>query len=888
MLWHSSPIDAVYKELNSSASGLSSAEAPSRLERYGRNELKRVGGVNPIVMFFDQFKNFLVILLLIAALVSAAIGEGLDAIAILAILVLNAALGFFQEYKAERALEALRKMVKNTCTVIRDGRKTEVVTSELVPGDIVTLEPGDKVPADARIVESSNLKMQEASLTGESVPVKKFSGVLKDDATVVQRTNMVFMGTDVSYGVARAIVVSTGMQTELGRIASLVQEGKEKLPLEIKMEEISKKLGLATLVIVAVVALAGVLKSPLITLDIVRQMFIVGVALAVAAIPEGLPAVVTVSLALGVQRMVKRNAIIRKLPAVETLGSISVICTDKTGTLTQNRMTVTRVYCDENVYDVTGIGYKPEGAFTKAGRQTDAIKNDTLMLMLRTAVLANNAEIVQKNGWDVLGDPTEGCLLTLTGKAGLQKAEQEKRHPRMAEIPFDAERKMMSTVNAVGRGLVVHTKGAPEEILERCDRILADGRIRTITQKDRVRILSEVGHMGSEALRVLAFAYREIEKRSEYTPEQTERELVFLGIAGMMDPPREEIKSSIAKAREAGIRTIMVTGDNALTARAIAQLVELDGSDVVEGKELDKMGDDALAEKIRTVSVFARVDPEHKVRIVDALKKHGHVVAMTGDGVNDAPALKKSDVGVAMGVTGTDVAKEASDMVLVDDNYSSIVAAIEEGRGVYDNVQKFVNYLLSSNIGEVFVLFFGVLLFPVLPLQALQLLWINIATDGLPAIALGADPISKDAMRRKPVAKNKAILDWNTAAFLLSVGATMAVGTLALFYAYLPKGAAYAQTVAFTTIVMYEIVNVFCCRTNDSLLKEGILRNKYLLAAVALSVALQFVLLYTPLAAVFEVVPLTFGDWVAVVAVSLTVLATTEIAKRLLGYRIID
>lgn len=889
MQWHSASTETVFKELGSTPSGLSSSEAAARLKRYGKNELKRIGGVKPVMLFLEQFKNVLVVTLILAAVVSAAIGEVLDAIVIGVILVINAVLGFVQEYRAERALEALKKMVKNTCKVFRDGRRVEIETSDLVPGDVVLLEPGDKTPADARVFEASNLKTQEAALTGESVPVKKTLGTVNEEATVAERTNMVFMGTEVVYGVAKAIVTETGMNTQLGKIASMVQAGKEELPLERRMAELGRKLGIGSVVVVAIVVLAGITKQWPPTVMVAREMFVTGVALAVAAIPEGLPAVVTISLALGVQRMVKRNAIVRKLPAVETLGSVSVICTDKTGTLTQNRMTVTRAYCDGLVYNVTGVGYKPEGLFVRDEKPVDVTKNDTLTLLLRTAVLANNAELVLKNGqWEVLGDPTEGCLLTLAGKAGMKKEDLERGYARIAEVPFDAERKMMSTVNRVGRGLVLHVKGAPEVVIDRCTHVFEHGRRRLITQNDRLHILTEAGNMASDALRLLAFAYRDVEQREEYTPEETERGLTFLGFVGMIDPPRDEIKDAIARAREAGIRTIMVTGDNALTARAIAQQINLPTDGVIEGRDMDKMDEETLVDKIRVVSVFARVSPQHKVRIVDALKHHGAIVAMTGDGVNDAPALKKADIGVAMGISGTDVAKEASDMVLVDDNYSSIVSAVEEGRGVYDNVQKFVNYLLSSNIAEVLILFIGVLFFPTLPLLALQLLWINIATDGLPAIALGVDPIAKDVMKRRPSPKEKAMLDRNTLVFLLSIGATITIGTLLLFSLYLPRGDEYARTVTFTAVVLFEMVNVFSCRTNNSLFKEGILQNRYLVMAVAASLLLQAVLLYTPLSSVFKVVPLALTDWLLIGLVALPVWVVAEVVKKALDYQIID
>lgn len=898
----------VFARLGTGPGGLDSGEAKVRLERYGPNELTQARTINPWEIFLGQFAQPLVIILIIAALVSGGIAyynttqgqegleEWIDAIVILAIVVINAILGFLQEYKAEQAIQALKALAAPRAKVLRDGERTDVPAREVVPGDVILLESGDKVPADGRLVEVATLKVNEASLTGESVPVTKSMGALAGDLVIGDRTNMVFLGSAVEYGRGRAVVVATGMATELGRVAGMVQEQEPtETPLQRRLERLGKQLGGAILAAVAVIFAVGFVRSTPPVLN-----FLTAVSLAVAAIPEGLPAVVTITLALGLQRMARRKALLRRLPAAETLGSATVICSDKTGTLTLGEMNVTTVFVDMQELRVEGTGYAPEGRILYGGKPYAPGTGHTLGELLRAGALNNDAALQRgEKGWAIRGDATEGTLLVLARRGGLSEEELRREAPRVGEIPFSSDRKRMTTLHQVKEERVAYVKGAPEIVLERCDTIMVDGKVKALAEDQRKATLAENQAMASRALRVLALARRVLPDDLPAEEEVIERDLTFLGLVGMIDAPREDAKRAIAQAKAAGIRVVMITGDHSLTAKAIAQEMGIlqPGGRVLVGEDLNKLSDEQLEGMADEVQVYARVAPEHKVRIVEALRKRGHVVAMTGDGVNDAPALKKADLGIAMGITGTDVAKEASDMVLTDDNFAAIVDAVEEGRGIFENIRKFVAYLLSANVGEILIMFSATLLFAFLPfLEPIQLLWINLVTDGLPALALGVDPIPRDIMARPPRNPRESPLSREVAAVIVLVGVMMALGTLGL--------AAWEQrdltaqgrpaheievevrTVAFTFIVVYELLLVFAIR---NLHRPTGLRdlgnNPKLVLAVATSMVLQLAVLYIPAAdLVFQTSALDLLDWLRIGATAAVLVGVFE-AWKLIQYR---
>ncbi|MEE8403049.1 MAG: calcium-translocating P-type ATPase, SERCA-type [Candidatus Hydrothermarchaeaceae archaeon] len=878
--YHSLDVEAVLKSLKSSEGGLTQRDARRRLENYGANEIEKRKGITPLQIFTRQFTSFIVIILLAAIAVSLLLGERLDAVVISVIVILNGIFGFVQEHRAERAIEALRQLTALKAKVVRDGAEMEVYSRELVPGDIILLEVGSKVPADARLIQIASLEVDEASLTGESVPSKKGTGPLKEDMPVTDRENMVFMGTIVTKGRARAVITGTGMDTEIGKIAEMVQEVKEKLtPLQERLKQFGRWLGFVTIGICAVVFGIGILREYLTTglvePDYASEMFLVAVALAVAAIPEGLPAIVTISLALGVRRMARRNALIRQLPAVETLGCTSVICSDKTGTLTKNEMTVMELYANNSLIKVTGEGYTPEGKFIPAvGEVLDA---GNIELLLRIGALCNDSRLNHNAKWELLGDPTEGAVLVSAGKAGLKKAELEGLFPRVDEIPFDSRRKCMTTIHKINRENVAYVKGAPDVILDKCKYLYVNGDVSRLTRKDRERILKTTHDMAEKAMRVLGFAYKLLPEKYP-APENIETDLIFVGLQAMIDPPREGVKEAIAKCKTAGIKTVMITGDHRLTAIAIAKEVGLfkEGDRALSGDELDKLSDKELGEIVEDIAIYARVGPEHKVRVLDALKMKGHVVAMTGDGVNDAPALKKSDIGIAMGVTGTDVAREASDMVLTDDNFASIVDAVEEGRGIYNSIRQFVQYTLSSNLGEILVIFLAILIGWPLPLIAIQILWVNLLTDGLPGLALGLDPFSRDIMKRPPRKREENIISADVIQNILIVGFVMGAGTLLIFYSYGIE-TARARSVAFTTLVMFQLFNVLTYRAKNFKIDIG--TSKFLVGSVIISVLMQFAVLYTPLSIAFKTVPLGPLDWVKILLVSCTLFIILESRK---------
>ena len=730
--------------LSSSAHGLAEVEVEDRLDLYGPNQLEAAVRVSPWAILFEQFKDVLIIILLIATAISAFLGHGVEAIAIAVIVLFAVLLGFIQEYRAERAIEALRQMAAPTATVIRDGQEIEIPTRELVPGDLILLHAGDKVAADARLVESINLQVDEAALTGESVPVHKNTEPLADeDLPLGDRANMVFGGTIATYGRGRAVVVGTGMNTQFGRIARMLESVESgKTPLQQNLDRVGRILALAALVVVAAIVAMGMLRGqPLL------EMFIFGIALAVAVVPEALPAVVTISLAIGVQRMVKRNALVRRLPAVETLGSTSVICSDKTGTLTKDEMTVRKLYTQQRTLSVSGSGYAPEGELSLDGRAVEPSPQETLLL--QAAALVSDAHLVRDDtdgGWHIKGDPTEGAMIVAAAKVGWQKDDLDLRFPRVGEIPFTSEAKRMTTLHSSANGEVAYAKGAPETILSSCSLQLTGQGEVALGDADRDAILKSVQQMAGEALRVLAVA-----RKADATLEDAEHGMTFLGLLGMIDPPRPEARSAVEQCEQAGIRVVMITGDHPLTAEAVARELGLfKVGRAVTGAELEDMSDEELERDIETIEVYSRVSPADKLRVVTALQARGHLVAMTGDGVNDAPALKKADIGIAMGITGTDVSKEAAAMTLLDDNFASIVAAVEEGRGIFENIKKYLMYLLSSNIGEIGLMAGATIAGLPLPLTAVQILYVNLATDGLPALALAVDPPEDDLMQRPP------------------------------------------------------------------------------------------------------------------------------------------
>jgi Ca2+-transporting ATPase len=894
--WYNLNVDEALQRARSSPLGISDEEARRRLETYGPNELKEVGGPSPLKIFLSQFLNLLVVVLILAAAVSAAIGyfknsveELIDAGVIMAIVVLNSVFGFVQEYKAERAIQALRSLAAPRANVIREGERKSIPASELVPGDVVLLEVGDKVPADARLVEVVNLKVNEASLTGESVPVRKSLEPLKGDVYVGDRTNMVFMGCTVEAGRGRALVVATGMRTELGKIAGMVQEERlEETPLQRRLALLARQIGLGVLAASIIIFAVGLFRA----VDVVL-MFLTAVSLAVAASPEGLPAVVTITLALGLQRMARRNALIRRLPAAETLGSATVICSDKTGTLTLGEMNIRRIFTLRAEYQVEGRGFDPEGMFLRDGEEVDPRGDSDLSLLLRAGMLCTNAALVKEDSaWKVLGDTTEGTLIVAGMRAGLRKEELEREEPRVGEIGFDSVRKRMTTIHR-GKGLVAYVKGAPEIILDLCTRALS-GKEVPLDRELKERILEVNQEMASQAQRVLALAYRRLpEDLQEFEEDVVERDLVFLGLVGMMDAPREDAIQAVADCKKAGIKVVMITGDHKLTAVAVAKEMGIieEGEEALTGTELEAMDDERLYEVADGVSVYARVSPHHKVRIVDALKRRGHIVAMTGDGVNDAPALKRADIGVAMGITGTDVAKEASDMILTDDNFASIVRAIEEGRGIFDNIRKFVGYLLSANAGEVLVMFLATMIFiqpQFLPfLEPIQLLWINLVTDGLPALALGVDPVARDVMNRPPRHPKESPLNREVIVAVVGVGIAMAIASLFAFQWQVFGGGLSEESVergrttVFTLIVMFELVFVFSIRSlREPVHRSSPFSNPWLIVAVLASLLLQLLVIYVPVLQVpFKTSPLGLEDWLLIILLSALIILVFEAGK---------
>lgn len=873
--------------------GLTPEEASQRFQDHGPNELAEKKGESPLKLLLSQFKDFMVLVLLGATVISGLLGEMLDALTIVAIILINGLLGFYQEYRAERSLRALKELTAPSAKVIRGGEYDLVPARTLVAGDIVLLESGDRVPADVRLIESNQCAIDEAALTGESVPVvKEAIAMAADDLPLGDRKNCGYLGTMVTRGTAKGIVTVTGMNTEMGKIANLIQQTEEAdTPLQHRLEQLGKILIIVSVILTVVVVLAGILHG-----QPMYDMFLAGVSLAVAAIPEGLPAIVTIALALGVQRMIKRRAIVRKLPSVETLGCASVICSDKTGTLTQNKMTVTQLWLGGRTIEVTGEGYEPVGQLREEGKGIDTKGDPSLRRLTQIAALCNNSDLAlqersedpkkrkaaakgeqtpsESMEWKIKGDPTEGALLVLAAKTGLAKSTLETLYTRVKEFPFDPERKRMSVLVSHQGGKLICTKGAPDLLVGQCSYVLWGDHVVpfTGTLKQKVLIANEA--MAMDSLRVLGLAFREVKSFDNCdSNEEAENGLIFVGLTGMMDPPRKEVKEAIYKCKQAGIKTVMITGDHGTTAEAIAKTLGImgRGGRVVTGAELSNMTDEELEKLADDVYVYARVSPEHKLRIVQALQRRGHVVAMTGDGVNDAPAVKAADIGIAMGISGTDVTKEASALVLADDNFASIVAAVEEGRGIYENIRKFIRYLLASNVGEIMTMFMAMMMGLPLPLVPIQILWVNLVTDGLPAMALGVDQAENDLMQHKPRSAKENIFARRLGWKIISRGILIGVCTLAAFILALNEGAGHsdqlihAQTVAFATLVMAQLIHVFDCRSSRSIFHRKLLENKFLVLAVLSSLFLMLAVLYfEPLQPVFKTVPLDLRDWALV------------------------
>ncbi len=879
--------EIVAKELDTNLDfGLSDGEIGMRQEKYGPNQLLEKKGKSPFMLFLDQFKDFMIWVLIGAALVSGYLEEWVDAIAIIVIVILNAILGFIQEYRAEKSLAALKKLSSPTTKVLRNGKHLIIPSNEIVPGDIVELEAGDYVPADSRVVYATgNTASHEASLTGESTPVSKFAEKLdKEDIGLADRANMLYMGTSIVSGKARAVITETGMDTELGKIAGMIQKIEDSTtPLQNKLKEFGKIIIFIFFALVGIIFLIGYLRGE----DVV-DLFLSAVSLSVAAIPEGLPAVVTIALALGVQRMVRRNCIIRKLPSVETLGSTSVICSDKTGTLTKNEMTVQALYQDGRHIEITGIGYAPEGDFRLQGKTIDPKNDPGLNALISASVLCNGAQLVKEGSvFKIVGDPTEGALLTMAGKTGINKKSLESEFSFVEEIPFDSDRKQMSIIRNYNDHFMAYVKGAPDVLLGNCTKILEGGRVVDLDTAKRNDIIKANGELADKAMRVLGVAQKELNQLpSQIDAQSIETGLVFLGLVAMIDPPRPEVKLAMRDCRTAGIRSVMITGDHKNTAVAIARDLGFYEKDSMAftGEELDKMSQEEFEKNVEKSVVYARVSPEHKLRIVKAWRDKGYVVAMTGDGVNDAPAVKEADIGVAMGITGTDVTKEVSEMVITDDNFASIVAAVEEGRGIYDNIRKFIHYLLSCNVGEILVMFAASLIGLPVPLLPIHILWVNLVTDGLPALALGVDPTDKKIMKRPPRDKNASVLDLKSGTIMFTQGVFIAFCSLLAFvlvYFVEKEGIERARTASFIVLACSQLFHSFNCRSNhDSIFTLGFMTNKNLVYATLLSFVLQMAVVYIPfLQSVFNTQALGWLDWVMVLIISSFPLWAMEIIK---------
>ena len=890
--WYELSKDESIEKLSSSTLGLKEDEALKRLEKYGPNALKKEEKKSILEKLKDQFFDPMIIILIVAAIFSAFTKETLDAFIIITIVLVNACLSIYQEGKAEEAIAALQKMSSPKAKVIRNGKEIEIDSEKIVPGDIVNLETGDIVPADLRLIRSNNLKIDESSLTGESVPVEKDAQKVFDDfIDLGDRENLAYFSSIVTYGRGRGLVIATGYETELGKIATSISTlDREETPLQKKLATLSKFLGILVIGICIFVLVVGLLYK-----HEFKEMFMTAISLAVAAVPEGLPAIVTIVLSIGMGKMAKKNAIVKKLLAVETLGTTTIICSDKTGTLTQNQMTVTRVFVNNKVIELTGTGYMPEGKIYYDGGEISLKDEEELYLLSSIASLTNDASLTyDENEASIIGDPTEGALLTFAEKIGNSIYKLNDDFSRLEEIPFDSTRKMMTTFhkNFFENKISSFTKGAPDIILSNCNKIFLNGKVSDLTEDMRTKILEENKKFAKEALRVLAYAFKNYDKvPSEISSENIERDMVFVGLTGMIDPARPEVKNAIKECRSAGIRPVMITGDYLETAFAIAKELGIAETEeeAINGKELNNLSDQEIRELVKTKKVYSRVSPENKVQIVDALKQNGHIVAMTGDGVNDAPAIKKADIGIAMGITGTDVAKNTAEVILTDDNFATIVNAVEEGRIIYSNIKKFVGYLLSCNIGEVLIVFISIILNLPVPLIPIQLLWLNLVTDSFPALALGVENGEKDIMKDAPRDPNEPIVDKNLKITVIIQSIAITCATLISYctglkwFGYEGQGLEMARSMAFSTLILSELLRSYSARSVDKTIFEiGVFTNKKLLMANILSFSLMVLVLYIPfLADAFKLVKLDLKEWSVILIAASFPLVLGEIQKKL-------
>ncbi|OGN97565.1 MAG: hypothetical protein A2Z77_05645 [Chloroflexi bacterium RBG_13_51_36] len=882
MKWHNLTTEDVLRKLDSSRSGLTEEKAVEHLRKYGPNELKEKGKTPAVIVFLRQFASPLIYILLAAALIEFIVmRKPTDAAVILTVLIINSIVGFIQESRAERAMEALKRLAVPYAKVLREGAITEISASHLVPGDIIILEAGDKIPVDARLIEAASLSVDESILTGESVPVEKFTGAIEGEATIADMGNMAHMGCAVVNGRGLAVVTATGMSTEIGKISTKVQEIKPPpTPLQRNVARLGRYIGILVLSVITILIIIGLVKG-----YTFEEMFTLAIAAAVSAIPEGLPVMVTVVLALGMRRMAKKHSLIRKLTAVETMGAVTAICSDKTGTLTESEMTLRQVYLSSRTIEITGAGYHPEGEFLENGQKLDPQNDESFLLALRISALCNDS-MLKSDGdkHQILGDPTEGALLVAALKAGVNQKELQDEQPRLAELPFTSEKRYMATLHPCQDGkAVVYVKGSVDKVLTMSRQILVNGIAQEMTPQKIAEIEDKNVDMASKALRVMALAYTECSP----TPEQLSHEhldgtLTLVALVGMIDPPRQEAKKAIADCKRAGIKVMMITGDQKVTAVAIAEELGLPPGEAVTGLELAQMSDEQLSDRIERISVFARVEPIHKLRIVNAMKSKGYTVAVTGDGVNDGPALRAADIGIAMGIKGTDVAREASDMVLTDDNFASIVAAVEEGRVIFSNIRRSVFFLLSTSVGELFTWITAILLGIPLPVVAVQILWINLVTDGVCTIPLGLEPKHRNVLEEPPRRAKAGIVYKGMLIRIVFIALLLSIGTLLTFRWELSRvGLDEARTIAFCTLVAFQWFNALNARSDQqSLFKLGVFSNRLLLAAIGLAVLLQLMVIYAPpFQKLFYTVPLGLGDWGVIILIASGIFIIEEVRK---------